>query len=142
MLILLIWQFISKTIIFLLLTLIFIVYIVSVLHKDSRFEKTSPIILMKACKNDFELAGMRAAHLRDGAAVAEFLAWLEDWLGNGMTITEFEIDIELTKSRASYDLFLEPSFATIAGVNENAAIIHYRYNYSSSIIDLPLILLF
>ncbi len=81
---------------------------------------------MKACKNDFELAGMRAAHLRDGAAVAEFLAWLEEWLGNGMTITEFEIDIELTKSRASYDLFLEPSFATIAGVNENAAIIHYR----------------
>lgn len=81
---------------------------------------------MKACKNEVELAGMKACHLRDGAAVVEFISWLEEYLAAGNTITEYEIDVKLTASRASYDLFLEPSFATIAGVNENGAIIHYR----------------
>ena len=35
-----------------------------------------PITLMKAKKNAFELAGSRAAHERDGAAMANFLSWL------------------------------------------------------------------
>ena len=34
-----------------------------------------PITLMKAKKNPAELAGARAAHERDGAAMANFLAW-------------------------------------------------------------------
>ena len=37
-----------------------------------------PITLMKAKKNPFELAGSRAAHERDGAAMANFLAWFAD----------------------------------------------------------------
>src|SRR5262249_51209926 len=36
-----------------------------------------PIALMKAVKNDTEIAGSRAAHRRDGAAVANFLAWFD-----------------------------------------------------------------
>ena len=32
---------------------------------------------MKAVKNEAEIAGSRAAHLRDGVAVARFLAWLD-----------------------------------------------------------------
>ena len=36
-----------------------------------------PIALMKAVKNDVEIAGARAAHVRDGAAVARFLAWFD-----------------------------------------------------------------
>lgn len=98
----------------------------SVLHQKSRYEKPSPIILMKAIKNEIELKGMRACHLRDGAAVIEFLSWLEEHLSSGQTITEYEVDLQLTASRAKFDHFLEPSFATIAGVNENGAIIHYR----------------
>src|SRR5207248_6661489 len=35
-----------------------------------------PCLLPKACKNPVELAGTRAAHRRDGAAVTRFLAWL------------------------------------------------------------------
>lgn len=35
---------------------------------------------MKATKNAGELKGMRACHLRDGAAESEFLAWLEEEL--------------------------------------------------------------
>src|SRR5262249_8996252 len=36
-----------------------------------------PIALMKAVKNEVEIAGARAAHLRDGAAVTRFLAWFD-----------------------------------------------------------------
>ena len=36
-----------------------------------------PIGLMKAAKNKAELAGARAAHERDGAALARFLAWFD-----------------------------------------------------------------
>ncbi|MBM3560412.1 MAG: aminopeptidase P family protein, partial [Alphaproteobacteria bacterium] len=35
-----------------------------------------PVTLPKAIKNEVELAGTRAAHRRDGAALARFLAWL------------------------------------------------------------------
>ena len=37
--------------------------------------RPDPITLMKAVKNPVELAGARAAHERDGAAMARFLAW-------------------------------------------------------------------
>ena len=36
-----------------------------------------PIAPMKAVKNATEIAGARAAHLRDGAAVTRFLAWFD-----------------------------------------------------------------
>ncbi|MEA2930061.1 MAG: Xaa-Pro aminopeptidase, partial [Hyphomicrobiales bacterium] len=38
---------------------------------------SDPITLMKAVKNATEIAGTRAAHARDGAAVANFLAWFD-----------------------------------------------------------------
>ena len=100
-----------------------------------RIERESPITLMKAVKNAAELAGMRACHLRDGAAVAEFFAWLEEELprrggsgGGAEAITEVELDERVTASRAALSpgTFLEPSFPTIAGVNSNGAIVHYR----------------
>src|SRR5262249_10356217 len=36
-----------------------------------------PIALMKAVKNPVEIEGARAAHVRDGAAMVNFLAWLD-----------------------------------------------------------------
>ncbi len=38
---------------------------------------TDPCLMPKACKNAVEIAGTREAHLRDGAAMVEFLAWLD-----------------------------------------------------------------
>jgi Xaa-Pro aminopeptidase len=38
---------------------------------------SDPCMLPKACKNAVEIAGSRAAHLRDGAAMVEFLCWLD-----------------------------------------------------------------
>ena len=45
-------------------------------------EARSPIGDAKAIKNEVELEGMRACHIRDGAALIEYFAWLEDQLVN------------------------------------------------------------
>lgn len=111
--------------------------IFSLTNSSTVVEADSPIILMKACKNDAELRGMKEAHIRDGAAMAEFLSWLEAELihrkqaatgntGAAAGITEVEVDLHLTEFRKSYGHFLDLSFPTIAGVGRNGAIIHYR----------------
>ena len=89
---------------------------------------------MKACKNAAELEGMRACHVRDGAAVAEFLCTVEaffairdyDSSGSSKVISEYDIDLQVTGFRARDPLFVERSFPTIAGANDNGAIMHYR----------------
>lgn len=43
-------------------------------------EVRSPICDTKAIKNETELEGMRACHIRDGAALSEYFAWLEEEL--------------------------------------------------------------
>ena len=43
-------------------------------------ELRSPVGDAKAIKNETELEGMRACHVRDGAALSEFFAWLEEEL--------------------------------------------------------------
>jgi hypothetical protein len=47
-------------------------------------------------------------------------------LAGGGTLTEVEVDLELTSRRQQQAGFIEPSFPTIAGANGNGAIIHYR----------------
>ena len=49
-----------------------------------------PCILPKACKNDAEIAGTRDAHLTDGVAMVEFLAWLDAEAPKGK-LTEIHI---------------------------------------------------
>lgn len=41
----------------------------------------SPLILMKAQKNDIEVSGMKEAHLRDAVALCQFMSLLEDKVG-------------------------------------------------------------
>lgn len=87
----------------------------------------NPVTPMKAAKNSAELDGMREAHIVDGAAMAEFMAWLEEEVqGKGRAVSEVEIDTVLTGCRAKQKGFIECSFPTIAGVGSNGAIIHYR----------------
>ncbi|KAK9013006.1 hypothetical protein V6N11_041030 [Hibiscus sabdariffa] len=42
----------------------------------------SPLALAKALKNPVELEGLKNAHIRDGAAVVQYLAWLDKQAGN------------------------------------------------------------
>ncbi len=84
-----------------------------------------PCALPKACKNDVELDGIRAAHVRDGAALTRFLAWLDGAALNG-GVTECSAAAKLEEFRRADNMFQGPSFPTIAGAGANGAIVHYR----------------
>jgi Xaa-Pro aminopeptidase len=84
-----------------------------------------PCILPKACKNEAEIAGTRAAHLRDGAAMAEFLAWLDLTAPEG-GLTEIDVVRRLESIRAATGALRDISFDTICGAGPDGAIVHYR----------------
>ena len=85
----------------------------------------NPCLVPKACKNQTEQAGIRAAHQRDGAALTEFLAWLRGEVRQ-RDVTEFEAGERLTEYRAAQQLYVMPSFPPIVGSGANGAIVHYR----------------
>ncbi len=84
-----------------------------------------PIALMKAVKNQAEIAGMRAAHKRDGAALTRFLAWFDREAPQGK-LTEIDAVAALEGFRRDTGLLKDVSFPTIAGSGPNGAIVHYR----------------
>lgn len=92
---------------------------------------TDPIALMKARKNETELAGTRAAHLRDGAAMVRFLTWLAREAPGGQ-LTEIDTVAALEAERARTGLLKDVSFTTIAGAGPNAALPHYRVTEASN----------
>ncbi|MEM0988768.1 MAG: aminopeptidase P family protein [Pseudomonadota bacterium] len=85
-----------------------------------------PCILPKARKNPAELAGMHAAHLRDGQAVVRFLHWLDGALAAGETLTEIDIVERLEDFRLQTGVLEDLSFETICGAGPDGAIVHYR----------------
>ena len=90
-----------------------------------------PIALMKAMKNHAEIAGSRAAHQRDGVAMARFLAWLEREAPAGK-VTEIDAVEALESFRRDTGLLKDISFPTIAGSGPNGAIVHYRVTRASN----------
>ena len=86
---------------------------------------TDPCILPKACKNAVEIEGSRAAHLRDGAAMANFLCWLDQEAPKG-GLTEIKVAQQLEGFRANTNSLRDVSFDTISGAGPNGAIVHYR----------------
>jgi Xaa-Pro aminopeptidase len=102
------------------------------LHKalggEDRVEEVrSPIGDAKAVKNETELEGMRQCHIRDGAALTEYFAWLEDQLvTKGITLDELDAADKLEEIRSKKDFFKGLSFPTISSSGSNAAIIHYQ----------------
>jgi Xaa-Pro aminopeptidase len=84
-----------------------------------------PIALMKAVKNEVEIAGARTAHVRDGAAMVRFLAWLDREALHGK-ITEIDAVAALESFRRDTGLLKDVSFPTISGAGPDGAIVHYR----------------
>ncbi|CAM9439846.1 unnamed protein product, partial [Hapterophycus canaliculatus] len=103
----------------------------NVVPKDRLVAKPSPVAFAKGVKNDLELEGMRAAHVRDGVAMVVALSQLERDVSAGHTITEVDVDKRITAARAQQEKFMDLSFPTIAGENSNGAIIHYSAEPSS-----------
>ncbi|KAF2272322.1 putative Xaa-Pro aminopeptidase P [Westerdykella ornata] len=95
---------------------------------EERVEEVRSLIAdAKAIKNDTELEGMRRCHIRDGAALSEYFAWLEDQLVNkGAQLDEVDGADKLESIRAKHERFVGLSFDTISSTGANAAVIHYK----------------
>ena len=90
-----------------------------------------PCRLAKARKNAAEIAGTREAHLRDGAAVVEFLAWLDAQTPK-RRLTEIDVVRALEGFRRATNVLHDISFDTICGSGPNGAIMHYRVTEASN----------
>lgn len=84
----------------------------------------APVALLKALRNEQEIAGIHEAMRKDGVALVKFLKWLEEAAPTGKE-TEMSIDRKLHTLRAEQDLYMGESFDTIAGYKEHGAIVHY-----------------
>jgi Xaa-Pro aminopeptidase len=91
-----------------------------------------PVTLLKAAKNRVELEGARAAHLRDGAAVARFLAWFDREAPKGK-LDEIVAAQALETFRRETGALKDVSFPTISAAGPNSAIPHYRVNEASNL---------
>jgi len=94
--------------------------------------KADPIARMKAVKNAVELAGTRAAHIRDGAALSRFLAWFDAEASKG-DLTEIDAAAALETFRRDTGALKDVSFPTIAAAGPHAAIAHYRVSDASNL---------
>ena len=90
-----------------------------------------PCLLPKASKTPAEIAGAEAAHLRDGAAMARFLAWLERTAPEG-GLSEIDVVTRHEGFRADTGELRDISFETICGAGPNGAIVHYRVTERSN----------
>jgi Xaa-Pro aminopeptidase len=93
-------------------------------------EGADPVVLPRAKKNATEIEGARRAHVRDGAAMVRFLAWLDRAAPTG-TIDEIAAAARLAALRAETARLdgaelADVSFDTISGAGPNGAIIHYH----------------
>ncbi|NNL18541.1 MAG: aminopeptidase P family protein, partial [Boseongicola sp.] len=99
-------------------------------------EGADPCVLPKARKTDAEIAATREAHLRDGAAMVEFLRWFDESAPSG-GLTEIDAARSLEGFRRATNALHDISFDTISGAGPNAAICHYRVTEGSNRAILP-----
>ena len=99
-------------------------FIVADTMGDSGTWGDDPCALPKACKNPAEIDGSASAHLRDGAAVVELLAWLDAQAPG--TVSEIDVVTKLEAYRRNDNALQNISFDTIAGTGPNGAINHYH----------------
>lgn len=92
----------------------------------------SPVTLLKAIRNEQEIAGIHHAMQRDGVALVKFLKWLEASVLSGKE-TELSVDRKLHEFRAAQPLYMGESFDTIAGYKEHGAIVHYSATEESDV---------
>ena len=92
---------------------------------------SDPIALLKAVKNETEIAGTKAAHRRDAIALARFLAWVDREAPSG-SLTEIDAVEALETFRRDTGALKDVSFPTISGTGPNGAIVHYRVTRRSN----------
>lgn len=96
----------------------------SALRNARKIAKTTPVELMKACKNASEAAAERNAHIKDGVAVTRFMMWLKSAVQSEL-ITEISAAEKLEEFRKTDADYLGQSFEPIMAYGAHGAIVHY-----------------
>ncbi len=90
-------------------------------------QDADPCLLPKAAKNATEVKGMKACHIRDGAAMAKFLAWIDSEVAAGNLHNEAVLSDQLQQFRELDPTLADLSFDTISAATTNAAMCHYNH---------------
>ncbi|EHZ2593656.1 aminopeptidase P family protein [Vibrio parahaemolyticus] len=86
-----------------------------------------PCLMPKAAKNEVEIAGMKACHIRDGVAMSKFLCWLDAEVAAGNLHDEATLADRLEAFRKEDPTLMDLSFDTISAAGGNAAMCHYNH---------------
>ena len=101
---------------------------------EKRLPKPSPVLSLRAQKNEVEAEGMRRSHLRDAVAMCDFLAYMEEqYTLNSNGWDEMQVARLANEFRYEQDKNKGISFPTIAGYGPHAAIPHYEPNNLTNI---------
>ena len=98
---------------------------------------TSAVAMLKACKNEVQLAGTRAAMLRDGVAMVKSLCEVQSKVAAGERLTEMCVAEILRHNRSQGEYYFDESFGTIAGYEGHGAIVHYEADEASNAVIEP-----
>lgn len=104
-----------------------------ILGKRAMMENSSPASLLKACKNEIQINGVRRAMIRDGVAMCRSLMEIENRISAGIPTTELDVAEILHRNRSISPAFHYESFGTIAGYGPHGAIVHYEANEETSV---------
>lgn len=98
--------------------------------------RQSPVVKFKAVKNETEIEGMKAAHLRDGVAMVCFLCWLERQVESG-EVSEISAAEKMEEFRREQENYVGPSFHPISAYGPHGAIVHYSADENSNVTLKP-----
>ncbi|MEZ8946254.1 aminopeptidase P family protein [Vibrio sp. 10N.247.311.12] len=90
-------------------------------------EAADPCLMPKAAKNETEIAGMKACHIRDGVAMAKFLSWIDAEVTQGNLHNEAVLADKVQSFREQDPTLMDLSFDTISAAGGNAAMCHYNH---------------
>ena len=99
--------------------------------KNTIIELPSPIIAMKAVKNQVEISRMREVYLKDSAALTKFIYWIKN-IKDKAVLNEYEVGRMVDCYRMEVDGFIELSFPTICAYGPNGAMMHYEATKESN----------
>lgn len=89
------------------------------------YEAELPSTILKACKNETEVSGIRSAMRYDGVALTRLFMWLEKTIQE-RSVPETEVAKKLANFRSQQPGYFEESFPAIVGYKGNGAIVHYH----------------
>ncbi|QAA34475.1 aminopeptidase P family protein [Clostridium manihotivorum] len=94
-------------------------------NEVKKIEEDNITTKLKAIKNQVEMDNLRHCETKDGVAMVKFIKWLKESVGKEV-ITEVSASEKLESLRREQALCVGPSFDTIAGYKDHAAMMHYK----------------